>query len=257
MSATVPGYVLLPGWSMEAASLTPLAQDLDASAQILDLPGQGGRRDETMPDSLADLAQVLERNLRDGMVLIGWSLGALAALAIAARGRVRPAALVLVTPTPRFLADVGWEHGVDPVLLERYAHSAQRDAEALRDEFTSLLLLGDARRSATLRRLRALRRGVAAPAAATLVAGLGILRRADLRAACATIATPALVVAGGADHVTPPGAARWLAAALPDATLVELGSAGHALPMSHVPELTAAVAGFVGHRALDARMTDA
>ncbi len=257
MNTLVPGHVLLPGWSMEAASLSPLAQGLDAPAQMLDLPGQGSRRDETMPDSLEGLARVLEHDLRDGVVLIGWSLGALAALAIAARGRVQPAALVLVTPTPRFLAGVEWEHGVDPILLERYEHAAKCDAEALRDEFTSLLLLGDARRGATLRRLRELRRDVAAPAPAALAAGLRILRTADLRSACATIATPALVVAGGADRVTPPGAARWLAAALPDATLLELGSAGHGLPMSHVAELTAAVAGFLGHRALDVRMADA
>ena len=257
MNTAVPDYVLLPGWSMPAASLSPLAQRLDGRSRLLDLPGQGERRDETMPDSMAGLARALEHELHDGAVLLGWSLGALAALAITARGRVQPAALVLITPTPRFLAGTDWPHGIDPALLARYEDAVQVDAEAVRDEFTSLLLLGDARRGATLQQLRELRRRVPAPAAAALAAGLRILREADLRAACATLTTPALVVAGGGDRVTPAGAAHWLGATLQHATIVELGSAGHALPMSHAAELAAAVNGFLVHRSQDARREDA
>ena len=244
--------VLLPGWSMEAACLQPLAQGLGPGARCVDLPGQGQRAGEVLPDTLDGLARALERDLADGTVLIGWSLGAMAALQIAARGRCRPAAIVLVTPTPRFLAAPDWAHGVDSGLLDRYDDAVRRDARALRDEFATLLLVGDARRATAARQLRDLRREAPVPDAGTLAAGLAILRHSDLRPACGAVSTPALVVAGSGDRVTPQGAARWLASTLPRATRVELATAGHALPLSHVAELAAAISGYLSHLAAGA-----
>ena len=248
-----PECVVLPGWSMEAASLAPLARSLEPRARCLDLPGQGERGDETMPDSLDDLARMLECDIEAGAVLIGWSLGALAAFEIAARGRVRLSALVLITPTPRFLSAPDWEYGIDAELLDRYDRESRKDATALRDEFAALLLVGDARRQTAARQLRELRRNAPAPRPDALAAGLSILRLADRRDACGSVATPTLVIAGGGDRVTPPGAARWMTAALPRATHVEFAAAGHALPISHVAEITDTIAGFLSRRAASRR----
>lgn len=252
MTAPALDCVLVPGWSMEAASLQPLAQSLGPGARCLDLPGQGGRIDEMMPETLDGLARALEPDVADGAVLVGWSLGAMAALQIAACGRRRPAAIVLVTPTPRFLAAPDWEHGVDPGLLDRYEETVRCDARALREQFAALILVGDARRGSAARQLRDLRREVPVPGGAALAAGLAILRHSDLRPTCGGIPTPALVIAGGGDRVTPHGAALWLAAALPRATRVEFATAGHALPISHVAEVAAAISGFLSRIATGA-----
>lgn len=53
----------------------------------------------------------------------------------------------------------------------------------------------------------------------------------DLDAARAHLEVPALVLAGARDRLTPPRQARDLAAALPDARLVELAGVGHFAPL--------------------------
>ncbi|MFO1426913.1 MAG: malonyl-ACP O-methyltransferase BioC [Steroidobacteraceae bacterium] len=87
--------------------------------------------------------------------------------------------------------------------------------------------------------------GAADPAA--LARALGLLRGADLRAALGGIAAPALVLGGQYDRVTPPGAARALAAALPDARHVEFARCGHAPFISHATSFATAVRDFPRH----------
>jgi pimeloyl-[acyl-carrier protein] methyl ester esterase len=237
-----PRIVVLPGWSVGARALAPLLRELGPGASAIDLPGQGARRDEPMPATLDALARGIERDLDDDVVLVGWSLGAMAALAIAAAARRRPLALALVAPTPKFTNSGDWPHGADAALLDRYVEGVGGDAVRLLAEFDALMLVGDLRRGAGARQLREAR--ATRPSAASLAAGLGILRAADLRATAGAVACHTLVVTGGLDRVTPPAAARWLAGALPRATLVELAGAGHALPITHAAELGAAIGGF-------------
>lgn len=237
-----PSIVVLPGWSIAAAALAPLVRELGSGARALDLPGQGARRDETMPATLDGVARSIERDLGDDDVLVGWSLGAMVALAITAAGRRRPRALALVAPTPKFVAADEWPQGVDGALLDRYVAAVGNDATRLLAEFDALMLLGDQHRGTGARTLREAR--MTSPTAATLASGLGILRTADLRDTAPTVACRTLVVAGGNDRITPPAAARWLAGAMPRATIVELAGAGHALPLTHAAELGSAVTGF-------------
>ncbi len=56
---------------------------------------------------------------------------------------------------------------------------------------------------------------------------LRALERCDIRPLAARIARPALVVVGARDPVVPVAQARWLAANLPCATLLEIPTAGH------------------------------
>lgn len=240
-----PQIVVLPGWSIAGAALAPLVRELGPGARALDLPGQGTRRDQAMPATLDELARIIERDLDDDVVLVGWSLGALVALAIAAAARRRALALVLVAPTPKFVAATDWPHGADAALLDRYVTAVHDDPARLLAEFDALMLVGDAHRGAGAQQLREARSTV--PGTAALAAGLGILRAADLRDTAPTVACRTLIVAGGNDRVTPPPAARWLAGAMPRATLVELAGAGHALPLTHPAALAAAIAGFALH----------
>lgn len=78
-----------------------------------------------------------------------------------------------------------------------------------------------------------------------VAAALGpVLTRFDLRQVAATVGVPALVMVGCDDRVTPPAASRALAAALPDAELVELPDAGHMAPLEAHDEVTARIRGF-------------
>ena len=82
------------------------------------------------------------------------------------------------------------------------------------------------------------------PAPAALRAALALLSATDLRDAVAHIAQPALVIAGARDTLTPLAASRWLAEALPRATLAVLAGAGHAPFISHSDAFVAALERF-------------
>ncbi len=84
-----------------------------------------------------------------------------------------------------------------------------------------------------------------APSPDALRNGLDLLDNLDLRARVPEITQPVLLVSGQNDRVTPPGAARWMAAALPQAQLLEVPRAGHAPFVSHHEEVAAAVRSFL------------
>jgi pimeloyl-[acyl-carrier protein] methyl ester esterase len=84
-----------------------------------------------------------------------------------------------------------------------------------------------------------------APQRAALLAAMALLESVDLRALVPSIKQPTLIIAGSNDRVTPPVAARWLAQALPHASLHEVQRAGHAPMISHHAEVAAAMRGFL------------
>jgi len=77
---------------------------------------------------------------------------------------------------------------------------------------------------------------------------LEILRHADLRAAAAGIVTPALIIAGERDRLTPPEAGAALALMLPAASFRLIRRAAHAPFLSHAAEVLGAVEHFVTAR---------
>jgi len=86
---------------------------------------------------------------------------------------------------------------------------------------------------AVLRRLRDEMFRYGEPPTAALHEGLRLLREEDRRAALPGIAVPTLVVHGERDRIAPVGAARFLAAHLPNARLELVPGAGHAPFLSH------------------------
>lgn len=81
---------------------------------------------------------------------------------------------------------------------------------------------------------------------ANVRAALGpTLTSLDLRDAVPLLHVPVLVVVGAEDRLTPPGAARRLVEALPDARLVELPGIGHNAPLEAHEQVTRLISDFV------------
>ena len=79
----------------------------------------------------------------------------------------------------------------------------------------------------------------------SVLAALGpTLTSIDLRESVPALRVPALVLVGGRDRLTPPGSARALVEALPDAELIELPEVGHSAMLEAHAEVTAAIASF-------------
>lgn len=206
-------------------------------ALSVDLPGHGrsaGAPLERVEDMADWLIAVLDAAGREQAAIAGHSLGSLAALAAAARhpGRVRAIALV----------GTAWPMAVSPALLA----AAQDNPPQAIDMLTrwGFHNAGEGTNPASVNPLREAGRRLLERARAGVI-------HTDL-AACndyaaglehaAAVRCPALLILGEHDRLTPPRAARQLAAALPKTETVILAGAGHAMlaeqPVAVLEQLT-------------------
>jgi pimeloyl-[acyl-carrier protein] methyl ester esterase len=242
-----PPIVLLHGWAMNLRVFDALAAELAATHRVVtfDLPGHGRSPWHAGLTAAAIVAALLQE-LPERTALLGWSLGGQLALRLAASAPTRVERLVLVASTPRFSAGADWPHGLQAEALQRFAAGLPRDRARTLEEFLELQVRGGAGAATALAGLRAALADHGAADPQALTAGLEQLATADLRALAPTLHLPVLLVSGRNDRVTPPGAARALAALLPDARYVELRRAAHALPLSHRDALLAELRMFLG-----------
>ncbi|AGA31902.1 Biotin synthesis protein bioH [Thioalkalivibrio nitratireducens DSM 14787] len=224
-----PTVVLIHGWGFSGAvwdSLRVLIEDLDPL--VLELPGHG---DAPGGAELADprqVAQTLLRRLPSRVrepVWVGWSLGAVVALAAAARW-TGPQRLVLVAGTPRFTRAPGWSCGLPPSDPAGFVDELGRDRGALERRFASLCAQGG-RFPAQMRRLLAGQLRVRQAGLGGLRAGLDALARGDLRAAWAGLDAPVAAWLGQHDRLVPAELANRLSEMRPDAR-IRLVPGGHA-----------------------------
>lgn len=232
--------VTLHGWGMHPGFLAPLAERLTGRAvQALSLPGHGARAHEAQPvDPMAPLiylADAAAAQAPPAAAWLGWSLGGMAALDLAARAPARITRLVLIAASPRFVTAPDWPHAVDPAVLEAFGAQLAEEHAATLQRFLALQARG-AREDARILRERLAQ--APAPAPWALALGLAALRGADLRARLAAVRQPVLLIGGERDTLAPPAALEAAAHALPDARLRVLPRAGHA-PFVTDPERVA------------------
>jgi len=224
-------FVFVHGWGQAAQTWHAQIKYFGSThkVQAVNLPGHGGA-----PDQSAEAWEeaILEGLPDEPVVLIGWSLGGMLGLRLALHHPARLAGLVLVSTTPSFRLRPDWSHACADDVFERFQESLEINEKRLLDRFFSLMLQGD-----TLDRRRYLdivRQAVDryhASSSAGLHTGLNLLDELDLRDSLKGVSVPSLVVHGRNDAIVPVGAAEFLAAKIPDATL-------HVLPAGHAPHLT-------------------
>lgn len=230
-----PRLVLLHGWALNSHVWDGIVGRLAERFTVacVDLPGHGESSWPPEFHDLDSLGRALAPGLGSEAVILGWSLGALAALQLALAHPRQVRALVLVAATPRFVSTADWVEGVAPEVLEEFAARLREDPQATVRDFLALQVRGDERALETLRVLR--RRVLAAGGthSQALDAGLDVLRHADLRERLESLSAPTLIIAGEHDRLTPPGASRELAASLPRARFALIERAAHAPFISH------------------------
>ncbi len=243
-----PDLVLLHGWGLHSDIFGSLASTLSASRRVtsVDLPGHGRSPFDPPFHDLDSLASAIVPGLPAACTLIGWSLGGLVALRLAAMYGSRVRRLVLVATTPRFVAAPDWPHGLMTEVIEEFALQLARDHRAVLNHFLTLQARGDERQRALIRDLRLLLARHDAPQPAALAAGLGILREADLRGEARRVRVPTLVISGEYDRLTPPAAGQFLAAQIPSARHVLVRGASHAPFLSHPGGFLHALEAFLG-----------
>jgi pimeloyl-[acyl-carrier protein] methyl ester esterase len=226
--------VLLHGWGMNLRAFDPLRAALDDVATLaIDLPGHGRSPWWPQAASFDVLCAAVLEALPPRCHLLGWSLGAKVALSLAATHPLRIATLTLVAATPKFARAPDWPHGMADSAMRAFRTVLEQDWRGTLDDFIELQVRGTRQAEEVARSLSSALLDHGAPHRDALLAGMTLLERTDLRALVPDIEPPALVIAGRNDRVTPPGAAEWLAATLPRASLELVPRTGHAPHLSH------------------------
>jgi pimeloyl-[acyl-carrier protein] methyl ester esterase len=231
-------FVFLPGWGLGSGPLNSTVNR--KKGQIFELPGYG--QAPLISDFDAAIDDIAAR-LQAGTTLAGWSLGAMLALAVAARHPDKVGKLILVAGTASFIQRDGWPQAMPPSVLADFAAGIAADAKTMLPRFVGGFNRGDARAKAvTLELLK-----LAEPHAAseTLTTGLNWLRDVDLRKLAPQIKAPTFLIHGAADPLMPLGAAQALAALIPGAKLVVFDDCAHAPFISRPDDFAAAVQQFV------------
>ena len=235
-----PDLVLVHGWAMASGAWGACADELAKGwrLHLVDLPGHGGAPGGAW--TLEELVNLL-LDRTPPAAWLGWSLGGTLALAAAMRAPAQVQALVLLTATPRFVANDDWPAGMDAGVFERFAADFARDPQATVRRFKTLVAGGVEHPARLLRDLREL--APACPEA--LACGLSLLRDVDFVDALPGLRQAALWIAGGGDQLTPAAASIAAAARMPRGRSFIIDGAGHAPQLSHPLEVVALVNDFL------------
>ncbi|ATX80893.1 carboxylesterase BioH (pimeloyl-CoA synthesis) [Mariprofundus ferrinatatus] len=204
-----------------------------AATRFLNLPGHGGAADipaDRWLDSI--VAQLPEEPVH----LVGWSLGGMLAMQVAAAFPERVASLALVATTPRFRAADGWPHGSSEEIFEGFRDAVASGSPKALNRFFMLMLHGDDLSRSDYNALA--RESVDRenrPGAAGLAGGLELLERLDLRTLAEEVSSPTLILHGEGDAIVPVAAGIWLADTITGAEQHIFRACGHA-PFLTQPE---------------------
>lgn len=205
--------LFLPGTLCDARVFAPLAGLLPPDRVI--------HADLTGDCSAAEAAARLLAALPERFITVGFSLGAIVALELAAQAPHRVVAMALIAGNARdvppadhaarraAVADVPAGQLVGERLWPRSVHPSRLADAALRAQIVAMAQscpTGTAQRQTEL-----------------------ALSRADSRPRLAAITAPVLVLSGAADPIAPPEWQREMVERLPAATWTEIANAGHFL----------------------------
>ncbi|MCZ8315962.1 alpha/beta fold hydrolase [Phreatobacter sp.] len=245
--------VLLHGWAVDRSFFTRQAPLAEQGYRLLapDLPGHGERAAiggaTTMAALADDLRNMLAAERLDGAVLVGWSMGAMLALELLARGPSPAlAGLVIVDMSPRIANDAHWRHGLaggqdfdatHAAADRMHRHWADYAGRIARSMFAEGGEEDDGLvADATTR--------IAARDPALMAGYWRSLVEADHRATVARLPVPVLAIAGGRSRLYRSGVATWIAATAPHGHAVTMPDAGHAPHLEQPDAFNAIVARF-------------
>lgn len=125
--------VVIGGWAADPAVLKPIFGSQATYIDINHLMPSIVNDKKLIDDWKQKLKDLLSPYLSTGMILAGWSTGAIAAAAIA--DLVNISKLVLLSATPSFCRRDGFRHGMRPQIVHNMITSITENKDALLKQF--------------------------------------------------------------------------------------------------------------------------
>ncbi|MBC8509741.1 MAG: pimeloyl-ACP methyl ester esterase BioH [Chloroflexi bacterium] len=240
-----PPLTLIHGWGMNAAVFEPLSRLLSAEFRVtrVDLPGygqsgwQGDADFEAQVDALADV-------LPDS-TLLGWSLGGLYALRLAAKYPQRFNSLILLSCNPCFVQRDDWMTAVESSVFNEFSAALIDDWQATIRRFLGLQMRGSAQARSLIRQISELLIKGGAPDPVAMRFGLQLLLQHDARRELEALAQPVMAVLGQRDTLIPVELAQQLHRLSPMIRVECVAHSAHAPFLSHSEFVAGLISEFI------------
>ncbi|MES2822162.1 MAG: malonyl-ACP O-methyltransferase BioC [Pseudomonadota bacterium] len=229
--------ILLHGWGCDSSSWAPILPQLANLGKVIaiDLPGFGKSPalENYSIDAVVDfIAQRIfsSGELSEPCVLIGWSLGGMLAVQIAARYPQRVSGIITLAANIKFVASHDYPEAMPPLTNSNFTESFANDSVAALKIFSGLLAQRDANERALFKKMRNLISTEAT--SANWLQALQLLSQLDNRNAFTALTQSGLHLFGAADVLVPQSAAPVLSRLNTRQKIMVLPHAAHALHWS-------------------------
>lgn len=223
--------VLLHGWGSSSQSWRPLIPALQDIADVtaIDLPGFGAS-EEIAEFVLESVVELIAAELPEKCVLVGWSMGGMLAVQIAARYPQKISRIITLAANAKFVASRDYETAMPLAVNRQFNKGFATDPQAALKLFTGLTVQGDVNERALLKQLRTL------PSVENINANwlqaLELLARSDNREAFTNLTQLGLHILAEKDTLVPVSAAQSLSALSARQQVQVVSGASHALHWS-------------------------
>lgn len=240
--------VFVHGWAMNSAIWEPFIHRLPDNIEpyCIDLPGHGQFKDQAF-ESLDDLTVHLDQQsaeLDESAIWVGWSLGVLPVLQLAAKRPDKVAKVFALASNPCFVVAENWSSGVDVSVFDQFADNLRDNIEKTLQRFLSLQVQGAGDMRNVLRHLRQTIASRGLPATTALNAGLEVLKQSDCRSLLNQIKQPQAWVLGERDTLIPSQLEDYLSGQLGLESHIISGAA-HLPFLSHADEVQQLLTKFI------------
>ena len=235
--------VLIHGWGCDSRTWQPVLEPLRsiASVTVIDLPGFGSAA--ALPEfSLDAVLDALAAQLPEKSVVVGWSLGGMLAVQLAARFPERIDAVITLAANAKFVASIDYPTAMPRAINRQFNQSFEQDPQTTLKLFGGLLAQGDANERVLLKQLRRMEAGVISPA---WLQALQLLSVLDNREILAQLRQPCLHLFAEKDALVPIAAAAAIKDINPQQDIVVLDNTAHAIHWSQPQQLVDCIGKFL------------
>lgn len=243
MKLRMINLVLIHGWGCDSRTWQPPLESLQlfAKVRLIDLPGFG--TSAPVPEfSLEAVLDHIEPQLPRNAVVMGWSLGGMLAVQLAARFPERIRAVITLAANVKFVAAPDYPAAMSRSINRQFNQGFAQDPQATLKLFSGLLAQGDADERGLLKQLRRSDMGAVTD---NWLQALQLLTELDNRAVYAQLAQPGLHLFADNDALVPVAAAELLKQINPQQEIKLFENAAHALHWSKPQAVVESVVRFL------------